>query len=152
MLCIRYIFLIYLGLVWAKIGVKINKMIVTLSIISLIFIFIFAYTDIKLEPFFFDNDWKIFHWISYFYPAFLLVWGLNWLYTRLSKRMKDAFVLLGKYSWEIFLMQMFVLSFLPLEKFLLLGNKYLMLVLFVFISFVLSIYPVILYKEVTKRV
>lgn len=146
MLCIRYIFLIYLGLVWAKIGVKINKMIVTLSIISLIFIFIFAYTDIKLEPFFFDNDWKIFHWISYFYPAFLLVWGLNWLYTRLSKRMKDAFVLLGKYSWEIFLMQMFVLSFLPLEKFLLLGNKYLMLVLFVFISFVLSIYPVILYR------
>lgn len=44
-------------------------------------------------------------------------------------------------------MQMFVLSFLPLEKFLLLGNKYLMLVLFVFISFVLSIYPVILYKK-----
>ncbi len=123
LLCLRYLFLIYLGIEWVQEGIVINAKTLLLSLISIAAIIYFTYFDHSLEPFFFKTAWRYHRWICYFYVAYLLAWllslgynairNVNWL-DRFFKSIGDA-------SYEIYLVQMAVfsifsrrlLSFLP---------------------------------------
>ena len=144
--CLRYIFLIYLGLIWAKRGICLNTMTFCLSVISIIFIAIFQYTDISLEPFLYHTGypWEQCHWIGYFYPAFLFMFILKWAFDRVPRLLKNICIEIGHYSWEIFLVQMFFFTLFPRQKLMEMGNYWIMLFLFSIIAYIFSIIPVIL--------
>lgn len=149
LLFIRYFFLIYLGYKWAMDGgVKIDKRTILLSIISIFFILIFQYTDLNMEPIFYQNDWKIFHWISYFYVAYLFVYVLHKCYKKL-KVGKEIFICkMGKYSYEIYLVQMFIFTFYPTNMMKsLIGSDYLAALIRILATTFLSIIPVLVYKK-----
>lgn len=147
LLFVRYFFLIYLGYKWVMNGgVKIDKITVVLSIISIIFILIFEYTDLNMEPIFYQSDWKIFHWISYFYVANLFVYALYKCYKRITKR--EVICKIGKYSYEIFLIQMFVFTFYPTNTMqMFIGSIFWATILRILATTFLSIIPVLLYKK-----
>lgn len=144
----RYIFVLYLACIVNKFNInKITPVISTLAIIGIIYSCIATYTNINFEPFFFFNDWRSQTWPTYFYTVFifLLLGKLYILYPEhLITRM---FINLGNYSYEIFLCQMFVFSFLTLNEFSFVNNIYLRNFLFITITTTLSIIPVILYKN-----
>ena len=106
--CFRYIFLLYLGWFIAKNGVVINITTVLLSLFSVCCILWFQYSEVTFEPIFYDNPWRIFHWPVYFYVSYLLVYALSRLYYITPEKIKEFVLLMGKYSYEIFLFQMLV--------------------------------------------
>jgi len=154
LLCLRYIFLIYLGYEWAKRGVLLNGKTLTAAAISIAFILIFQYTDWNLEPLFFHHiGWKIYHWITYFYVATLFVFILRLFYNRQSKRINNILLQMGRYSYEIYLLQMLVSSFVSVdlfEKLLMpiVGVKPLMLIFYYLSVISLSIVPVLAYYKI----
>lgn len=149
LLFIRYFFLIYLGYKWViDDGIKINKRTILLSVISVSFIIIFQYTDLNMEPIFYNNDWNLCHWVSYFYVAYLFVYILRICYKRLRIKSKTFVCKMGKYSYEIYLVQMFVFTFYPsntIEMFI--GSVYLATIIRIFATTFLSIIPVLVYKN-----
>lgn len=148
LLFFRYFFLIYLGYLWVEKGISLNRTTLLLSVISIVFILLFTYTSINFEPFFFYTNWKINHWICYFYVAYLFVFFLKTCYTHLNEKLRSFICLIGKYSYEIFLLQMFVFTFFPAGRLLVLvGNKYVCVALTVILTVMLSILPVIGWKR-----
>lgn len=110
LLFFRYFFLIYLGYRWVINGIVINWKTVVLSIISIVAILFFNFSDYDLSPIFFSSG-RIFHWICYFYPATVLVYLIKKLYDILPEKVVKFTNKCGRYSYEIFLWQMFVFSF-----------------------------------------
>lgn len=149
--CLRYLFLIYLGLIWSRKGILLNPLTMCLSLLSVILMFIIAYTDISLQPILSDFGWKEAHWLCYFYPAFLYIHIVNWVYNKLSVRLKGACIVLGKYSWEIFLMQMLFFTLVGPGKFDIVDNKYVTLLLYTMVALVFSIVPVLILKQIKIR-
>lgn len=148
LLFFRYFFLIYLGYSWVEKGINLNRSTLLLSIVSITFILLFTYTSANFEPFFFKTDWKINHWISYFYVAYLFMFLLRFCYNFINETLKSFICLMGRYSYDIFLLQMFVFTFFPSERLLeIVGNKYVSLILTVIFTVSLSILPVILWKR-----
>ena len=85
LLFVRYLFLVYLGYMWTiNNGVKIDRRAVFLSLVSIFFILLFQYTNIKMEPIFYDNNIKVYHWICYFYTAYLFVYLIDLCYRKLT--------------------------------------------------------------------
>ena len=123
LLCLRYLFLIYLGIEWVQRGIVMNWKTLLLSLLSIGLIFYFTYSDPSLEPFFFKTSWRYHRWICYFYVAYLMVWLLFVAFNVIKnvKWLNDFVELLGKASYEIYVFQMLVfvlfsktfLSFLP---------------------------------------
>ena len=107
-LFIRYIFLIFTGYLIATKGIEINKFTIFVGIIGFFFLYIFNYTDIDLEPFFYTSliNWKYCHWICYFYILYLFLWFLKCTFTlNANNIIQVSIVIIGKYSYEIFLFQ-----------------------------------------------
>lgn len=110
LLCFRYLFIIYLGYVVVKRGIVFNRPTILLSSISIIAIIFFYYCNQDLTPFFYTHvsySWRIFHWVSYFYIAYTFIYILYLLHIKVKRRLKAIIEYLGKYSYEIFLFQMF---------------------------------------------
>lgn len=147
LLFVRYLFLIYLGYQWVTNGgIPISKKTIILSLVSILFILVFQYTDVNLEPFFYFSDWKIFHWICYFYVAYIFVYILSVCYKMLP--FVKWWGVIGKYSYEIFLVQMFVFTFYPTDKIqMIIDNVYVTVIVRIFVTTLLSIIPVLLYKK-----
>lgn len=151
--CLRYIYLIYFGYVWSRSGIRLNVLTVSLSVVSIVFITIFRYSDITLEPVFFDAvySWKDCHWICYFYPAFLFMFILWWIYDRFDARLKALVEKLGRYSWEIFVTQMFFFALFPKAQFLSSGNIFLTISIMSLLAFSFSILPFWVYDKYKTR-
>lgn len=148
LLAIRYLFLIYLSYLWMAKGIVLNKWTVVLSGVSVVFILLFTYADINWEPCFYDSDWKICHWPAYFYPAYLFILILHIYYKYLRPKLNHLLCMMGRYSYEIFLCQMFVFTFLPsAQRLAVVGNIYLTTILRVMLAVILCIVPVLLYKR-----
>lgn len=148
LLFFRYFFLIYLGYLWVEKGVNLNRTTFSLSMVSIVYILLFTYTSINFEPFFFQSDWKIYHWICYFYVAYLFMFFLKACHSHLNARLKSFICLMGKYSYEIFLFQMLVFRFFPSGRLLaIVGDKYVCVVLTVILTVTLSILPVLGWKR-----
>lgn len=141
--CLRYVFLIYLGYVWSRRGIRLNALTLLLSLVSIVFLTIFMYTDYNLEPVFHNFSWKYCHWICYFYPAFLFMFILHWTYNILPQRLKNLVVELGHYSWHIFLLQMFFFAMFPTDLLPHIRSHYVSLLLFCCLAFAFSTIPVI---------
>lgn len=111
-LCLRYLFLIFLGYIMANRRVIFNGRTIVLSIISLTMLLFFYYSNVSLEPFFYDNSWKIYRWPSYYYVAVILVYLIFCSYNLFSRFLCECIQIIGKSSYEIFLFQMIVFFFL----------------------------------------
>ena len=151
LLFFRYFFLIYLGYMWTIRGIALNRTTLFLSILSIFFIIMFNYININFEPFFFKTAWKTFHWICYFYTAHLFIFLLNKSYLILGEKIKYIFCLMGKSSYEIFLLQMFVFTFFQIQWLSFIGNKYIMVMLSVLLTTSLSICPVLFYNHYLRK-
>jgi peptidoglycan/LPS O-acetylase OafA/YrhL len=146
----RYLFLLYLGCLLKKQEWKINVKILTAALIGLIFSLFEIYININLEPFFI-NQWQGVHWITAFY-AVLIFLTLRHIYTYTHICIRKTFLLLGKYSYEIFLCQMFVFSIFPKKLLGFIENLYLETILFIIFTTIFSIAPIILYKKRLKKI
>ena len=105
----RYTFLLYLGYLLAKEGIPFNKMTLLLSVISIVFIYLFNYTTLDWGCLFctaYDN-WPSCHWICYIYISILFLWILLIIYNKTNNSIKTGIIYIGKYSYEIYLFQMF---------------------------------------------
>lgn len=112
LLCIRYLFLIPLGMIWIEKGVVLNWKTIVLSVLSIVAVLFFVFTKYDLEPFFYKTGWKTHRWICYFYLPFLLTYGLS-LAWNMFKRMtwiENSTKWIAARSYEIFLAQMAVFA------------------------------------------
>lgn len=120
LLFLRYFFLVYLGYLWVKRGIVLNKINILLSIISITAIGLLYYGKSfgltgEYEPLVFTTDWTIFHWFSYFLPWSFLSFFICKSYKKVEGSKIGAILLLvGKRSFEIFLFQMLVFQVSPL--------------------------------------
>lgn len=144
----RYLFLIFLGYIWTK--TEIQKTISTTQTVAAIFagalILMLHFTDFPLRPLLHDSAWRIFHWPCYFYAAFFLPWLLRKLFEKMPKIVTNTINEIGRYSYEIFLLQMLVFTAYP-HSLLSSGNKYIDVASFIVISTIASVVPVIVYKR-----
>jgi len=144
----RYIFLLYLGNLLARKGYILNRTTMLLSIISVTSVFFFAYFSFDSSPIFYNVEaWASCHWICYIYISFFMIVGLKYIYMFTRKSTFSTIVrLLGKYSYEIFLFQLFY--FTCISDFI---NNYCFMENIPLISIVTSILfctvPVLVYKE-----
>lgn len=112
---VRYFFLIYLGWVWVKYGIRLTPTTVVLSLLSMASIIYFAYFYIPTEPWFYDTAWRFHRWPCYFYASTFLCSILFWVYdkTKNNEFVAKSTKMLAKCSYEIFLLQMVVLHLMP---------------------------------------
>lgn len=150
LLCFRYLFLLYLGCIFAKYRIKLGTTVYILAAVSLLIALTEIYTSYNFEPFL-TARWKGYHWITYFYTllVFLLI---AQLYGRIcQRRIAVFFVKLGVYSYEIFLFQMLVYSLISVKRFAFFGNQTMSYIAFVLVTTFLSIAAVWIYKEYVKK-
>ena len=110
LLCLRYVFLIYFGVQVVRDGIVMNRSLLVLSFFSALTVLFFSYADFNMEPAFFQTGWKICHWPCYFFVGLLLLWLLRWSYDEMQlhfPRIELLIEQMGRYSYEIFLWQMF---------------------------------------------
>ena len=127
LLAVRYLFIIYLGRIWAREGIKINWITIALSILSLTTIVYFEYFSIDDEPWFFNTKWKYHRWPCYCYVAYCFTALLNALWRKVEKYgfMNKCIKVLAKSSYEIFLIQMSVIWLFKYTNIEILDNQYL---------------------------
>lgn len=114
LLCIRYIFLVYLGYLWVKNGISKRFFLSTLSIIAILILYFTHkyYLRINFQPFIFNTNWTIFHWFTYFLPWSLIAYYAYRLYKQRGTHNK-IIIMIGKSSYEIFLTQMVIFGAFP---------------------------------------
>ena len=112
LLCVRYLFLIPLGMIWIEKGAEINWKTILLSVLSIVAVLFFVFTEYNLEPFFYNTGWEFHRWICYFYLPFLLTYGLYLMWNKIktSNWIENATKWTAARSYEIFLAQMAVLA------------------------------------------
>lgn len=150
LLFFRYYFLIYLGYMWIKKGIQMNITNIIFSIISIVFIYLLQYREVKLEPFFFDS-WRYYHWICYFYTANLFIYIIHIIYNNLNYRIIHLFKMLGKYSFDIYLFQMVIFTIINPQELSFINYVPLRDIVFVIITTLGSIVPVIVYKQLKEK-
>ena len=149
LLAVRYIFLIYLGWIWVKEGVKINGLTIVLSLLSLFAIIYFEYFkffDIDDSPWFVHAGLAFHHWPCYFFVAngFIALLYLIWKRIKTNNKIVKVTETLAASSYEIFLMQMSLFFLIPKDMFGFAGNRivsYAIYVVFIWtISIIIGIY------------
>ena len=150
----RYFFLIYLGALMVLKPIKMDTFSLVLSALSVSFIIAFNYFDgiVSFEPWFYlRGGWKVFHWISYFYVANLLIWLLNRVYNVCSKVIRHIIINTGKYSYEIFLFQLLYFIISPLRLIHLSGQSTTMHLVsnlvFPLLDVLLCVLPILIVKQ-----
>lgn len=108
LLFVRYLFLIYIGYVVVTEGIVINKKTLLAGLLSLIAMLLFYYMDPDLRPLFTHTRWKTEHWVCYYFLPYIYIPIIYLFYKAASRNEKIChyFKLMGKYSYEIFLVQM----------------------------------------------
>lgn len=145
----RYVFLVYIGYLLATKGFIINRYTMILSVLSIAFTILFAYTDMDFNPLFYNvGAWSTCHWMCYFYVVFFMITGLKVIYSYLSNSAFSTFIKqIGKYSYDIYLFQLFF--FACVSEYICTAcsfeNKPL---INVFVSLAICIIPVLIYKKV----
>lgn len=151
LLSIRYFFLIFLGMVWVEKGLQVNIIRITLMFVSLLFISIFSFMDINLRPLFIQTGWKQCHWISYFWVSFGIPPMLWWLWKHSIESINTFMCKLGKFSWEIFLVQMLIFKFVHQKRFNNIFGESFGMPIFVIFTIMASILPVLTYKHYMSK-
>lgn len=148
----RYLFVLYLACIIKKYDIRISLTLIVLAFISLVFLLVMIYTKINLEPLFYnDLGWRSCHWLSYFYTAFIFLLLVKFYRRVQESKLAHFFVLLGNYSYEIFLCQMFVYSIFSIISLDLTCNIYIDKVIYIISTTVFSIAPILAYKLWLKQ-
>lgn len=104
----KYIFLLYLGCIWRRYGI--SNGIYPLAIISIIFVLLDFNSVLPENIFVFNLGWKGYYWVAYFY-SFAFLSFLIYLYKKIPYFNNKYILKIGKCSYEIFLVQMFIFGF-----------------------------------------
>ena len=157
-LAIRYVFLIYLGWLWVKDGIKMDWKTIILSILSLhsivYFEYVSVYFKINNEPLFFDTSWTFHRWPCYFFCSTGLIYVLHIIYQKLrnNDKINSCIKVLAKSSYEVFLVQMtFCYLFKP-EHVPFVDNLYLQFAIRIVLVWVVSIFGGIVVNILYKRI
>lgn len=149
----RYIFLIFIGYLLATKGLRLNKLTITAGIFSMVFIYLFAYARCDMEPVFCTSLvlWPLCHWVCYFYIAYFFLAFLKYTYNKLIKcnRFMSCIKIIGKYSYEIYLFQIFyyaTISVYVLKALSIIENYTLQRIVYIVLSTIVCILPMV-YKE-----
>lgn len=100
----RYIMVLYLGVLWPTLNKKYYIYFYVLGLLAALFMLNACYLNLFDMNFIVPPFWTGYHWYTAFYVVLMIV---------LLKRIKykEPIKLLGKYSWYIFLFQLFCFSF-----------------------------------------
>ena len=141
LLCIRYIFLIWIGWIWVKEGIQFKAFNIAASLLSLCSLLYFAYFKNNLEPFFYNSGWTTHRWICYFWVGFAFTWLLYMIYQAINKNesVNKAIKTLATASWEIFLVQMAYYAVVLPKYFEFIGSQIIQFGLWFALAFVVSI-------------
>ena len=148
-LFIRYLFIAFLAYQWYKKDIKICLL---FSVVSIIYYFLVIKCDINFAPWI-DNRWELQQFPAFFYTLLLFAFlykSYPYLNLRFGKVMKFV-ERLGRYSYEIFLLQMFFLTYLVYDNTFLVHWGLLGKIAFVSIILFLSIVPVFIYKTIYEK-
>lgn len=151
---IRYLPLLYAGYYWAQKGIRLNVMTLFLSLFSAVALLILTYSGWRFNPLFCTfHPWEYANWVCYAYPTFLLAFCLHVVYKCNFQSVNNFLQSLGKDSFEIYMMQMAVFYFFPIEYF---QEHFINLhPVFVYafcsiVTMIASIAPVIIYKSIKR--
>lgn len=141
LLCFRYIFLIWLGWIWVKVGIKLNALTIAASFFSFAAIIYFAYFRVDFEPLFYNTGWKTHRWICYFWVSFAFIGILHWFYTKVfnNDSINKIVKAIASASFEIFLVQMAYYKLIPIHSLDFLQIKGLQFCIWILCAFVVSI-------------
>lgn len=143
----RYTFIIFLGYYITNVEIRLSFSFILLTLLSVISILLFQYGDFNSYPFIYESNWKIQHWMTYFYVIFLIFILLKIYEKFKSYSVMRYFLLIGKYSYHIFLFQM-VYFCLPINKFLYRLFPYdWATIIYIILSLVICVVPIIFYKS-----
>lgn len=141
LLAARYLFLIYLGWIWAKEGVIMNSKNYIFSVMSLLAVGFFMFSRLNLEPLFYNTEFTTHRWVCFFYISSLLILVLRYIYNWCIKYhwLKDILSRIGQSSYEIYLFQMMVFTFFRPNRLFFIDNSYLQFVIWAVMAFILCI-------------
>lgn len=149
LLAVRYIFYLYLGCLWKKEGIYFNAMTVGIVLISIIFIYLEKYKLLNFSPIFF-NSWQGYNWLGSFYTL-AVIGCIDKLYQFIKNdKVKTWISRLGSCSYEIFLTQMFVFSFLGPGLVNFISNQLIKYIIYIVFTTLLSIIPVYILKNISN--
>lgn len=148
LLCFRYVFLSVLAYLVLKYSIK--------PIWNILFFligvgyYVFLDMGVKFTPWLY-NSWMSQQLPAYFYT--IVVFSLLIAaYNRFSEnRFIRIFVFLGRYSWEIFLLQMFFISVISSNRFKIVENEWINSIFYVLLVFTMSILPIIGRDYINKK-
>ena len=153
LLAIRYLFLIPLALVWIDKGVELNVKNVALSVVSIASVVFFSFSNLNLEPFFYQTGWATHRWICYFYLPILLT-NVLWIVFNQVKRVdmiSSAIKEVARCSYEIYLAQMLVFVVFPMSRLSFIQSSYIRLPIWMILTFAISILGGILLNRAEQR-
>jgi len=146
----RYTFLIFIGFLLATRGLTLNRLTILGGIISLVFLYLFAYTKINMEPLFCTHLslWPLCHWVCYPYIAYFFLPFLKYTYTKLRRYSYITAYIekIGRYSFEIYLFQIFYYATFSIyvgQALTFIGSYSAQRILYVIISTTICVVPVI---------
>lgn len=141
LLCVRYLFLMPLGMVWIEKGVEINWKTTALSVLSIVAVLFFVFTKYDLEPFFYNTGWEIHRWICYSHLPFLLTYCLFLIWNKIKKSswIENAIKWTAARSYEIFLAQMVVFACFSASALAFLSNSHIRFATWAIASFIFSL-------------
>lgn len=131
--------LIWLGYDVTTNGIGMNRWRWGMSVTSIIALLVFTYVKPNLEPLFFETGWSRHRWICYPYAAYLLLWLVHCVYKTLSQKVVRYINMIGKASYEIFLVQM-IFTTINFASFLSAESKMITTIFNFTLAWALSIY------------
>ena len=154
----RYTFLIFIGFLLATKGLELNNLTIAGGIISMVFLFLFVYTEIDMEPIFCTHLslWPLCHWVCYIYIAYFFLAFLKYTYKIISNcsTITNYIKKIGRFSYEIYLFQIFYYATLSIyvgKSLAFIGNYPIQRILYVLISTVICVIPVVYLKNMRKN-
>lgn len=149
LLFFRYIFLIYLGYRLVVRGVVLNVVTLSLSVISLVAVYLFEVKEVDWSPFFYNSiEWSTCHWICYFYIAYPMLYGLCRFFYWLPPNsiIENLFCKMGEHSYAIYIFQLFyffVFGSWIFDELSTIGHPLVEKILFIVISLIVCVLPVL---------
>lgn len=150
----RYTFLIYIGFLLATKGLELNRLTIFGGIISMGFLYLFAYTKINMEPLFCTHLslWPLCHWVCYLYIAYFFLPFIKYTYIKLRRYSYITAYIekIGRYSYEIYLLQIFYYATLSIyvgKTLTYVENYSAQRILYVIVSTTICIMPVVYLKK-----
>lgn len=153
LLCLRYIMLIWFGWIWAKEGIKLNVIIIVVSVLSLCTNVYLEYYNKSCEPWLYETGWATHRWPCYFWASFLFVGILYKAYKIAikSNKIKKAIKELAAASYEIFLVQMAYYSLVRPNYLFFIKQTDVKMGLCLILAFIISIAGGIIMRKIEKK-